>query len=291
MGIGILQAEQLKYDRGGRLARAAIVDARSHEQYLQGHIPGAIWIGWESWCEPAPRRAGPALAPSGYWGVLARASGQEYGHRLGSHGLCHDCPIVVYADGQRTRGREGRVAWMLLYLGASEVHLLDGGWSSWLARECEVQVGIESPERGHFTVRFQPERRRTLRTLLTRFRTGRLPVLVDARSRAEFDGENQEGLPRGGHLIGACLLPFADLFEPDGRYVEREQYMKTLPDEVRQATNIVTYCEVGVRAALLAMLHEAYTGQVVAVYDGSVMEWALAPDLPMSKTLSEPSQL
>jgi thiosulfate/3-mercaptopyruvate sulfurtransferase len=180
---------------------------------------------------------------------------------------------------------------MLLYLGASEVYLLDGGWSSWLAREGEVQVGIESPERGHFTVRFHPERRRTLRTLRARFRTGTLPVLIDARTRAEFDGEIQECLPRGGHLVGACLVPFADLFEPAGRYVAREWYLKMLPQEARQASNLVAYCEVGVRAALLAMLHEAYTGQVVAVYDGSVMEWALAPDLPMSNTLSEPSQL
>jgi thiosulfate/3-mercaptopyruvate sulfurtransferase len=180
---------------------------------------------------------------------------------------------------------------MLLYLGASDVYLLDGGWSGWLAQRGEVQVGTETAEHGHFTVRFQPERRRTLRTLRARFRTGTIPVLVDARSRAEFDGEIQEYLPRRGHLVGACLLPFADLFEPDGRYVARERYLKMLPPEVRQAGNLVAYCEVGVRAALLAMLHEAYTDQVVPVYDGSVMEWALAPDLPMSNTLSEPSQL
>jgi len=291
MGIGILQAEQLKYDRGGHLAHAVIVDARPRDQYLQGHIPGAIWMGWESWCESAPRRAGPALAQSGYWGVLARASGEDYGHRLGSHGLCDDRPIVVYGDGPRTRGREGRLAWMLLYLGASDIYLLDGRWSSWLAQRGEVQEGTESPTHRHFTVRFQPARRRTLRSLRARFRAGTLPVLIDARSRAEFDGEIQEYVPRGGHLVGACLIPFADLFEPDNRYVAREQYLKMLPHEVRQASNLVAYCEVGVRAALLAMFHEAYTGQVVSVYDGSIMQWAHERDLPMSNALSEPSVL
>jgi thiosulfate/3-mercaptopyruvate sulfurtransferase len=172
---------------------------------------------------------------------------------------------------------------MLLYLGASDVYLLDGGWSSWLAQGGEVRAGTESPAHGHFTVRFQPQRRRTLPALRAWHRSGKMPVLVDSRSRAEFDGEIQEYLPRRGRLEGACLLPFADLFEPDGRYVAREQYLRTLPHEVRRATKLVAYCEVGVRASLFALLHEAYTGRVVAVYDGSIMQWALESDLPMAK--------
>jgi 3-mercaptopyruvate sulfurtransferase SseA len=43
----------------------------------------------------------------------------------------------------------------------------------------------------------------------------------------------------------------------------------------------VTYCEVGVRASLLALLHEIHAGQVVAVFDGSLMQWSLDPELPV----------
>jgi len=43
----------------------------------------------------------------------------------------------------------------------------------------------------------------------------------------------------------------------------------------------VTYCEVGVRASLTALLHEVYTGEVVGVFDGSLIEWALHADLPV----------
>lgn len=48
----------------------AIVDARPYRDYKKGHIPRAISITWESWCEPAPARAGKILAQPGYWSVL-----------------------------------------------------------------------------------------------------------------------------------------------------------------------------------------------------------------------------
>jgi 3-mercaptopyruvate sulfurtransferase SseA len=39
-----------------------------------------------------------------------------------------------------------------------------------------------------------------------------------------------------------------------------------------------------VRAATVAVLHEVYTGQVVATYDGSLMEWGLDPTIPVITT-------
>jgi len=38
---------------------------------------------------------------------------------------------------------------------------------------------------------------------------------------------------------------------------------------------------VGVRASLMAFLHEAYTSEVVGVFDGLLIEWALHGDLPV----------
>ncbi|HLJ66818.1 MAG TPA: rhodanese-like domain-containing protein [Chloroflexota bacterium] len=285
MGIGILEADRSVRGQPEPPA-SAILDARPHDQFQAGHIPGATWLGWEGWCESAPDSAGPVLAQGGYWGVMTTASAPLLGRRLAAQGLCGDRPIVVYADGPRSRGREGRVAWMLLYLGAPTVYLLDGGWSGWLAHGGKAPIGTPSPATDHFTARFQPERRQTLRALRACYRAATLPVLVDTRSQSEFDGEIQEYLPRRGHLPGALLLPFTSLFAPDGRYIPREQYLSRLPEGARQATSLVSYCEVAVRASLFALLHETYTGQIVAVYDGSVMQWFLEHDLPMENARS-----
>jgi 3-mercaptopyruvate sulfurtransferase SseA len=37
-----------------------------------------------------------------------------------------------------------------------------------------------------------------------------------------------------------------------------------------------------VRASLAALLHEVHTGEVVGVFDGSLIEWALHADLPIA---------
>jgi thiosulfate/3-mercaptopyruvate sulfurtransferase len=252
-----------------------VIDARREDDYQRGHIPEAIWLGWERWCEPAPAHASPVLQQQGYWGVLREARPQEYGGLLAARGVSSDRPIVVYGDGPRTRGRDGRIAWMLLYLGAPAVLLLDGGWSGWLAcggRSASVATQVRP---GHFTVDVQHQRRRTLSELRLILASGTLPRFVDTRSHAEFDGDVQAYLPRRGHLPGATLVPFTTLFDTQDRFVGKDAYHDFLPPTLLEASDIVSYCEVGVRASLFSLLHEIYTGQVVPVYDGSLMQWSL----------------
>ena len=62
--------------------QVSIVDARRRREYAAGHIPGAIRMGWEQWCEPAPAHAGPILAQPGYWGMLAAQDEAWYAERL-----------------------------------------------------------------------------------------------------------------------------------------------------------------------------------------------------------------
>ncbi len=258
-----------------------IVDARRRSDFESGHIPGAVWMGWEAWCDSAPAAGGRQLAQTGYWGVLASGDRAELGTRLAAHGLSSQVPVVVYGDGARTRGREGRIAWMLFYFGAQHVLLLDGGWSGWLASGGPVELREQRPPRGNFPVRLHEERHRTLAQLRAAYAddSGLLPI--DTRSLPEFVGELEPYVPRRGRLTGAVLVSFSDLYSADGRYLTRQHYVHHLPTTVRQAHNPVAYCEVGVRAGLFALMHEAHTGQVVPVYDGSLIEWGLEPDLPV----------
>jgi len=80
---------------------------------------------------PAPAEAAPILHKPGYWGTLGNSSEHSFEQRMIDLGIKQNSPIVVYADSARSKGREGRVAWMLLYFGASEVYMLDGGWNGW----------------------------------------------------------------------------------------------------------------------------------------------------------------
>jgi thiosulfate/3-mercaptopyruvate sulfurtransferase len=282
MSITLISPEMLRQwmsDAHGR--NFTLVDARPYADYQQAHIPDAIWIGWEDWCEPAPAHASAELHQPGYWGALEEAAPNELEKKLERAGLSSDKTVVIYADGLRSKGREGRVGWMLLYYGAASVALLDGGWSGWLRAGGKAESARSAPARGHFTVRIQLERRVRLSQLRQAYATGKMPLLVDARSRAEYDGLLHDYQPRKGRLPAALHLPYTEFFAETGNFVSRDQYLQRIPVEVRKAEHIVACCEVGVRSALFALLHEYYTGQIVANFDGSVMEWALDQTLPM----------
>ena len=257
------------------------MDARPREEYAAGHLPGAVVLPWEEWCGHGPVERCPLVAEPGYWGRLADADPDWYAQRLGEHGLRHDVPIVVYAGGLRSKGREGRIAWMLLYLGAQEVYLLDGGWQGWRTSGGLVETTSATPMAAQFMVRPDPRRRACFDALRAAYHQGTMPRMVDARSLDEFAGRQHPYLPRMGHLPGAVLLPFADLFAPDGRFVDRARYLEALPEALRADVPAASYCEVSLRASTVALLHEIHTGHIMAVFDGSLMEWSLDPTLPI----------
>jgi thiosulfate/3-mercaptopyruvate sulfurtransferase len=264
-----------------RDALSCILDARSHSEYVAGHIPGAVWMSWEEWCEKAPPHAGRTLAQAGYWGVLNERMVRSLPESLDQVGLREERPVVVYADGPISKGREGRIAWMLLYWGLSPVFLLNGGWQAWLEEGGSSDVTPSTLKRGLFPIRLQEQRRIQLPQLRQDVQRKTMPLLIDVRSRAEFTGQRNAYQPRMGRLPGAVHMPFTDVFDEAGYFVTKNVYLQRLPSPIQNADRCVAYCEVGVRSALFALLHEVYTGQVVANFDGSVMEWALDRTLPM----------
>jgi thiosulfate/3-mercaptopyruvate sulfurtransferase len=281
MTVSILSAERLHRSDFAGAEQAVLVDARTNEEYERGHMPGAVLLEWERWCEPAPSSAGSILAQPGYWGVLRHAPDAWYAERLGELGISSRRPIVVYAGGPASRGREGRIAWMLLYLGASSVSLLDGGWPAWLEAGGQVEQTYPSPDHADFAVERRPERRVDLTLLAARYGMEQAPLLVDTRSPAEFHGEIDPYLPRMGRIPSSVLVPFDYLFDRHGRFLDGDRYRAGLPQALLDGRELLAYCEVGVRAGLFALLHEAYTGQIVSVFDGSLMQWALDPALPV----------
>jgi len=134
-----------------------VIDARHRHEFARGHIPGATWLGWEEWCAPPPPGAARTLAEPGYWGGLDRL--EQLAGRLADAGIRDDRLLLVHADGPHAKGREGRIARMLLYLGAADVRLLDGGWSAWVAAGGPVSTEARAPVVGRFAPAVREHRR------------------------------------------------------------------------------------------------------------------------------------
>lgn len=275
MGVSLITVEELKQPKSDRI----IVDTRLKKQYDAGHIPGAVWLRWEEWCERAPNHVADILKVPGYWGKLADPTQESFVQRLEERGLSSDCEIVVYSAGPRSKGSDGRVAWMLLYLGASNVRLLNGAWPEWLAHGGAVETETKRVHRAQFSLDLQHERRALLADCREQI-INHQALVIDTRSEPEYDGEIYDYQPRKGSLPRAVLIPFRHLYSIGRKFVTETEYRAMLPANAGDKP-VITYCEVGVRAASVALLHEIYTQKTVQVYDGSVMEWALDPFLPM----------
>lgn len=165
-----------------------VVDARTQAEYLAGHVPGALLLEWEKWCEKAPASAGAQLAEPGYWGKLADPLQCDAAGRLSALGLNSNQPIVVYADGIKSKGGDGRVAWMLLYFGACDVYLLDGGWSAWCDAGGEIASGTAAAQAGNFDFNLRSERRVLLDQMILEVSSANT-TLIDTRCAAEFAGD------------------------------------------------------------------------------------------------------
>lgn len=289
--------------------RLVLLDARRMEEYEAGHIPGAVRCGWEDWCESAPTDAKASLHEPGYWGKLldprdsvVRSNIDALGINVGSH-------IVVYADAARSKGREGRIAWMLLYFGATRVSILNGGWRTWqktfpdlsekgASLSCDLLESSTSskPSRAAQTVSYAVPREFVINPISLRRCTidgvrelvlennGADSILIDTRSGTEFAGIKYDYQPRLGRIPGAISFPYRHLVKLSGEFISREEYLKLLTKfgESVFTRRPIWYCEVGVRAAMAALLHEIYTGEITPVFDGSFMQWAHDPNLPVA---------
>jgi thiosulfate/3-mercaptopyruvate sulfurtransferase len=282
MAISILTVEELQPLLGNN--ETTIVDCRAPELYEEAHIPGAVRLAWEDWCEIPRPPIKQILTSPGYWGALDDPERGQFGRRLEDLGVVRDSHIVVYSSARASKGRDGRIAWMLAYLGAPHVSILNGGFPAWLDANSPTEQGSKPAHRGAFEISIQEERRCVTADLVSTLNTNEFPLLIDTRSPKEFAGGLFWYQPRTGRIPGSRLLPFDAVYQPDGKhFVSAQDYATLLPDSFASAKSVATYCEVGVRAATVALLHEVYTGQVLRVYDGSMIEWSIDSRLPVER--------
>jgi len=196
-------------------------------------------------------------------------------------GINRDTRVVVYDD---TGGSiAARLWWMLRWLGHDAVQLLDGGWRAWVAAGYPRRTGREARPPGTFVASPRPDLKADAATV-DRARRDTAWVVVDARARDRYRGENETIDPVAGHIPGAVSLPWNENLDPSGRFLPPAELaarwrrvMGTVP-----ATNVVCYCGSGVTAA-----HDAFVAALaglgdVKLYPGSWSEWITDPNRPIA---------
>lgn len=246
--------------------RWALGDPHGREQYLAGHLPGAVHVDLptELAGESAPT-AGRHPLPS----VQAlQSAARRWGVRTGSR-------VVVY---DATGGTAAARAWWLLHWGGvADVTILDGGLAAWPA---PLESGDVQPEPGDVTLTGGGM------PVLDADGAAALPgaggVLLDARAAARFRGEIEPVDPRAGHVPGAVSAPTTENLTPDGHFATAAVLTGRFAQlGATPGTTVGVYCGSGVTAA-----HEvaalAHAGIEAALWPGSWSEWSRDPDRPIA---------
>lgn len=255
--------------------RPVVLDVRwklggppGHEEYLQGHVPGAVYVDLETQLSAhgAPQDGRHPLPSVDALQEAARGWGLREGQT-----------VVVYdANGSLAAARAW---WLLRWAGVPDVRILDGGLPAWVTRGERLADDDMFPEAGDVSLT-----------------SGQLPVLdvddvpgfarsgvlLDARAGERYRGETEPIDPKAGHIPGAVSAPTTANLGPDGRFLSADELRDRFEAAgVRDDTPVGAYCGSGVTAA-----HEvaalSIAGFEAHLYPGSWSQWSNL-DLPVAR--------
>jgi len=250
-----------------------VVDVRSKMAFMaSGHITCAVAATWHDFSDPN----------SGIKGLLDPAIGRLE-KKLGALGISNDRQVVVYSNPFDNWGDEGRMYWMLKYLGHPNVRVLDGGWVKWSKEMRRFEIGPASPRPAVFKATVDASRI-TAKAEVKKLVAGPHPetVIADARSPEEYQGAVQQGIARSGHIPGAVNIPWNQFFNPDGT-VKPVDALHALLEKagITAGQEVVCYCTGGVRSAWLYFILKLAGYEKVKNYPGSWWEWGNDFTLPI----------
>lgn len=256
---------------GGAADKFLILDARSREAYLKGHVPGAVWVDHADWAK-------------------AFGDGQDadgWAKRIGELGIRGDRPVVVYDDAKTKDA--ARIWWILRYWGVPDVRLLNGGWKAWTADNHPTDRVVVDPKPVTFRATAAPERLATKSELLDSLSPRSLQI-VDARTEGEHCGTDGLKNQRAGAVPGAKHLEWIDLIDPTTHRFKSSNDLRSLYRDagIDLTKPTATHCQSGGRAAVMAFGLELMGAKNVSNYYRSWAEWGNADDTPVEKPKVQP---
>lgn len=192
---------------------------------------------------------------------------------LGNFGLDKNKEIITLGHTTTGWGEDARVAWELRAAGYTNVKIVDGGIDAVIAAGAPTsspstpvpcKVTVDSIDKTHVV---QTD---DLKSEFAKYN------IADVRAAGEYNGTVTYGEKNGGHIKGAVLVPYLDLFKSDGTLKSNKEITAMYEAKgFSKEDNIVTYCTGGIRSAYAQMVLEMCGFKNTFNYDQSYWHWSI----------------
>ncbi|MFA7467588.1 MAG: rhodanese-like domain-containing protein [Desulfotomaculaceae bacterium] len=199
-----------------------IFDANKPTDYPKGHIPGAVSLGWQSFCDTSGK-IGDAN-----WGVTLPK--EELKEVLESYGIDNNQTIVFYSDVLNGPGADGRYVWQLRKADLDNAKLLYGGLELWkaLGYDTDTEPVQPVPATG-LVLKDYDEGYNATKDYVAQ-NLGQTKI-IDARTLKEYEGDTSRGEARGGHIPDAIHLEWKELLNKDATPKTAEEIIAIMKDK------------------------------------------------------------
>lgn len=245
---------------------------RGHREYLESHIPGAIYIHLDGDLsgDIVPGKTGRHPLPGS----------QVFADRLSSWGIDNSTQVIAYDN--KGGALAARLWWMLRWLGHERVAVLNGAWKAWSDEGFPVESGPAVRKKKEFKAVEHPEYIADV-DMVNEFREDDNFLLLDARSPNRYWGLEEPIDIRAGHIPGAVTAPFENNLTPEGFFLSADELKQRFDNllEGLPPSQVIVYCGSGVTSNhnLIAMVEAGY--EMGLLYPGSWSEWIIDPSRPV----------
>ena len=255
-----------RVDEWGRLIRTT---ESGRGAWAEGHIPGAVFADL---IEELSDTTSPFL--------FTMPPAEQFAEAMARYGVGEGMRVVCYdAAGNQWAAR---LWWMLRAFGFDDAAVLNGGWRKWTREGRPVSTDPSSYPAGRFVAKPRPELIATKEEVLAAIGRGDT-CLVNALMPNLHRGEGPSPYGRRGHIPSSVNVPAGQIVDPaTGAYLPLDQLRTAFAAAgAIGAERVITYCGGGIAASSDALVLTLLGVANVAVYDGSLSEWAADESLPL----------
>jgi thiosulfate/3-mercaptopyruvate sulfurtransferase len=262
----------LQYVKAAQQRGAIIWDVRASNQYLEGHIPGAINFG----------DIGTVLRDPNREDFIDLA---EINAIFNKAGLDIYKEIVVY--GSRGNPYSYFGLFTIHYFGGKQAKVFHDGIDGWA--DAGLPIEKTSSTLASINIKLAPQENLVVSNeQMRKLYNNQSVQVVDARTFNEFKGNDVRAI-RGGHIPDAINIPYEQNWKDPatgsklakkevktnaGMSLKTKDELNALYAKLDPNKETVVYCQSGVRAAETATVLQNLGYKNVKIYDSSWLGWA-----------------